>query len=164
MRQARLVRRPPNRTSPSFPPEADTESDDAKATNAQLIANLKDQVQRAEKASEQYRKHLESLQQRLDESANEQTAAEERELQKQTELDGLRGDTKEAARRNRELELSFDSERRLLLQDREKQASKEAELQATITRLNEALRLKGLERSNTVKRSTQSIPLNRFVR
>jgi chromosome segregation ATPase len=128
--------------------DLDQDDEDERNANAQLMTDLKEQVQRAEQASEQYRKQLELMQQRLDETTNEQTAAEERDFQRQTELDKLRAEIKELARQRRELTMTHDSEKRMLLQDRERSSAKEAQLQATISRLNETLRNKGIERSN----------------
>ncbi|RMZ82047.1 hypothetical protein DV737_g2146, partial [Chaetothyriales sp. CBS 132003] len=122
------------------------QDEDERSTTAQLVADLKEQVQRAEQASEQYRKHLELMQQRLDESNNDQTLAEERDFQRQTQLDRLQAEVKDAARQRRELEIAHQSETRMLLQERERQASREADLQTVINRLNETLRNKGLER------------------
>jgi hypothetical protein len=134
--------------STSFTPDELDQDEDEKNTNAQLIAELKEQVQRAEQASEQYRKQVEDMQRRLDDATNDQTASEERDFQRQTEIDHLRAEIKESVRQRRELELAHDSEKRLLLQDRDRQSSREAELQSVIRRLNETLRNKGLEKSN----------------
>ena len=135
--------------STSFTPDQlDQDDEDEKATNAQLIADLEQRLQRSEQASEQYRKQLEVMQTRLDDATNEQTASEEKEFAQRTELDKLRAELREAARQNRESETSHESENRMLLQDRENQAARELELQSTIARLNETLRNKGIERSN----------------
>ena len=135
--------------SSSFAVDDDPEqNEDEKNANAQIMGDLKEQVQRAENASEQYRKQLESLQQRLDDATNEQTAAEEREYQRRTELDRLRADIKDGARQRREQELTNESEKRMLLQERERQTTREAELQSVIGRLNETLRNKGIEKSS----------------
>ena len=135
--------------STSFTPDQlDHDDEDEKATNALLIADLEQRLQRSEQASEQYRKQLEVMQTRLDDATNEQTASEEKEFAQRTELDKLRAELREAARQNRESETSHESENRMLLQDRENQAARELELQSTIARLNETLRNKGIERSN----------------
>lgn len=135
--------------STSFTPDQlDQDDEDEKATNAQLLADLEQRLQRSEQASEQYRKQLEVMQSRLDEATNEQTASEEKEFAQRTELDKLRAELREAARQNREIETSYESEKRMLLQDRDNQVTKEHELQATVARLNESLRNKGIEWSN----------------
>ncbi|RMZ83165.1 hypothetical protein DV738_g1157, partial [Chaetothyriales sp. CBS 135597] len=124
---------------------ADQDEDERNA-NAQLIADLQLQVQRAEHASEQYRKHLELMQERLDKSTNDLTLAEERDFQRQTQLDRLQAEVKDTARQRRELDIAHESEMRMLLQERERQASREAGLQSVINRLNETLRNKEHER------------------
>lgn len=128
--------------------ENETDDEEAKSARAQLMANLKEQVQRAEQASEQYRKQLEIMQQRLDEAATEQTTAEERDYQRQTEVDRLRAEIKESARQHRELEVAHEEDKQLFLRERERQANKEANLQGVINRLNETLRTRGAERIN----------------
>lgn len=130
------------------PDQLDQDDEDERNANTQIMADLKEQVQRAEQASEQYRKQLEIMQQRVDDATNEQTAAEERDFQRQTELDKLRAEVKELARQRREIEMSHDSEKKMLLQERERSNGKEAELQGVIGRLNETLRNKGIEKSN----------------
>jgi len=150
LRQSRPVRKAPNRMSSSSSSfaalDADMDDEDSKASTAQLIAGLREQVQRAELASEQYRKQLEVMQKRLDDTAAEQTAAEERDYQRQTEIDRLRAEIKESIRQRRELELAYDSEKHLLLQERERQAGTEADLRSVINRLNEALRSRAAEK------------------
>ncbi|EXJ89297.1 hypothetical protein A1O3_02363 [Capronia epimyces CBS 606.96] len=148
IRQTRPLRKAPNRMSSSVPSATDTDAEDeeVKSANAQLIADLKEQVQRAEQASEQYRKQLEIMQRRLDETAAEQTSAEERDYQRQTELDRLRAEIKDLTRQRRELELTYNEDKQVFLEERERQAVKEADLQGVIGRLNEALRARGAER------------------
>ncbi|ETN39791.1 uncharacterized protein HMPREF1541_06017 [Cyphellophora europaea CBS 101466] len=159
LRNQRPVRRSNARMSTSFTPDQlEQEDEDEKNANMQPIADLKEQVSRAEQASEQYRKQLEVMQQRLDDATNEQTAAEERDFARQTELDKLRAEIKESARQNRELETSYESDHRMLLQERESQSSREAELQAVINRLNETLRNKGIEKSNASRAASLPDP------
>ncbi|RMD41626.1 hypothetical protein DV735_g3474, partial [Chaetothyriales sp. CBS 134920] len=122
------------------------QDDDERSATAQLIADLQLQVQRAEQASDQYRKHLELMQERLDKSTNDLTLAEERDFQQQTQLDRLQAEVKDTARQRRELDIAHESEMRMLLQERDRQASREASLQSVINRLNETLRNKELER------------------
>ena len=147
--------------SSSFNVEDEPEhNEDEKNANAQIMADLKEQVQRAEKASEQYRKQLETLQQRLDDATNEQTAAEEREYQRRTELDHLRADIKDGARQRREQEITNESEKRMLLQERERQTTRESELQSVIGRLNETLRNKGIEKTNASRAGKSPSTMN----
>lgn len=148
--------------STSFTPDDDLDQDeDEKNANAQIMVDLKEQVQRAEQASEQYRKQLEAMQQRLDAATNEQTEAEEREFQRRTDMDRLRAEVKDSSRQRREQEISHESEKRLLLQERDRQTAKEAELQSVINRLNETLRNKGLEKS-IASRAGGSSPVSTY--
>ncbi|KAL6249812.1 hypothetical protein RBB50_003668 [Rhinocladiella similis] len=149
LRQHRPLRKAPTRTSTSFASAADgTEDEEAKSANSQLISDLREQVQRAEQASESYRRQLEGMQQRLDEATAEQTTAEERDYQRQTELDRLKAELKECERQHRELNVTYNEDKETFLQERERQASKEAELQGVISRLNETLRTRSTEKIN----------------
>lgn len=148
LRQTRLARKPANRMSSSFT-AADVEGgddDDTKSANSQLIAELKERVLRAEQKSEQYQKQLEVMQQRLEDSAAEQTTAEERDYQRQTDNDRLRAEVKDSTRQYRELEVAYDTDRNNLLQERERQADRVIDLEAKINRLTEALRTRGTDR------------------
>ena len=127
-------------------PDLETEDEETKSANAQLIADLKEQVQRAEQASEQYRKQLEVMQKRLDDAATEQTTAEERDYQRQTEIDHLRVQAKDSVRQYRELQLAYEADKNTFDQERERQASKEADLEGKIRKLAEALRTRGADR------------------
>ena len=149
IRSSRPMRKAPARTS--IATEADLEDEDTKSANAQLIFDLKEQVERAENASEQYRKELEVMQKRIDEASNQLTLAEETDFKTRTEIDKLRAEVKDGARQKREIEIASESERNLLLQDRDRQSRREAELQSVVNRLNETLRIKGLERANTAR-------------
>ncbi|KIX96345.1 uncharacterized protein Z520_08123 [Fonsecaea multimorphosa CBS 102226] len=158
LRQTRPLRKTPNRMSTSFagPVDHDQEDEEAKSANAQLIKDLQEQVQRAEQASERYKKQLEVMQQRLDEASQAQMASEERDLQKQTEVDRLKAEIRDLNRQRRELEIEQEEHQQLFLQERERQMNKEAEQQATINRLNEALRLQGTERLNASRSASMA--------
>ena len=127
------------------------DEEESRAQNVELIAQLKDQVRRAEDASEQYRKQVEVLQARLDEITEEQTTAEEREYSRRSEVDGLQAEAKESARQRRELEQSHENEMTQLLNDRQAQAGRESELQSVIQRLNESLRSRDARRSSSAR-------------
>ncbi|KAK4948071.1 hypothetical protein LTR10_013125 [Elasticomyces elasticus] len=147
VRQTRPLRKPTVRMSNSSPAgDAETGDEEAKSANAQLIADLKEQVDRAEQASEQYRRQLEVMQQRLDEVAAEQTTAEERDYQRQTDLDRLKAQIKDSERQYRELEVTYNEDKDTFLQERDRQARREAELQAVISRLNETLRTRSADK------------------
>ena len=119
--------------------DADAE-DDARTENAQLVAELKEQLQKAELASEQYQKQLEVLQLRLDEVLTDQTRLEEQIHQRETETQALQANAKDFARQTREIEQLHEAEKALILKEREQQASKGEELQSVIRRLNGTIR------------------------
>lgn len=150
IRSSRPVRKAPIRSSISGESGL-PDDDDAKAANAQIIADLKQQVERAEQASETYRRQLDAMQRQLDEASNQTTAAEEREFQFRTQIDKLEAQLKDSARQNREMELSYDSETKMFLQDKEMQSMKEAELHSMVSRLTENLRFKNQELASTNK-------------
>lgn len=117
----------------------DPSEEDARAQNAALIEELKEQLQKAETASEQYRKQLGVLQMRLDEAISEQGKLEDQVHEKDSKIEALNSEIREHARQIRDLEQAHETERNAMLQDKEQQASREEELQATIQRLKESL-------------------------
>lgn len=137
------------------PPETEPDDEETKSANAQLIADLKEQVHRAEQASDQYRKQLEVMQKRLDDAAGEQTTSEERDYQRQTEIDRLRVEYKDSIRQYRELEAAYDADKNTFLHERERQANKEADLEAKISRLTAALRARDADRVSASRSGKQ---------
>jgi hypothetical protein len=105
-----------------------------------LVAELKDQLQRAEAASDQYQKQLEILKIRLDDVLVDQTKLEEKEHQRDEEIQSLKNELKDFAKQKKEMEQLHDSEKAVILKERDEQATKEEELQAVIRRLNETLK------------------------
>lgn len=142
----------------SLGPEEDNDSNESQDSNAQLMADLKEQVERAEQASEQYRKQLELLQQRLDEATDQQTAAEEHEFAARTQIDKLAAEARETARQRREEEINHESERNALLQETGRASAREHELQATVKRLTDSLQMKTLERANHSRMNSMGEP------
>jgi uncharacterized protein YhaN len=145
LRQQRPARKAISRQSNSFT-DQDVDEDEAKAANVQLISDLREQVGRAEQASEQYRKQLDVMKKRMDELDNAQTSAEERDYSRQTEIDRLKAEVKDLARQRREIEVEYEADKKLFLQEHDRRESKEKDLEAKVQRLNETLRTKGTER------------------
>lgn len=116
--------------------------EDTRAEHTQLVEDLRLQVQRAEIASEQYRKELEILQRRLQEAVGERNVLEEQIAQKDNEAEAVHAETKDIMRQKKELEQAHNAEKAMMLKERESQASKEQELQAIIQRLNDTIRQK----------------------
>ncbi|KAH8704837.1 hypothetical protein BGW36DRAFT_421428 [Talaromyces proteolyticus] len=150
---ARAAARKPGRSNlsvSSVPKMAntDTSDDEARAQNAALIDDLKEQLQKAETASEQYRKQLGVLQMRLDEAVAEQAKLEDQAHEKESKIETLTTEIRDHARQLRDLEQAHDQDRTAMLQDKEQQASRVEELQGTIQRLKETIAQKDI-RVNT---------------
>ncbi|KAL3439620.1 hypothetical protein BDV09DRAFT_5164 [Aspergillus tetrazonus] len=145
---ARAAARKPGRSnlSMSSVPKitADPSEEEARAQNAALIEDLKEQLQKAETASEQYRKQLGVLQMRLDEAVTEQAKLEDQGHEKDSKIEALNGEIREHVRQIRDLEQAHELERNAMLQEKEQQASREEEMQATIQRLKEAVAQKDM--------------------
>ncbi|PYH96059.1 M protein, serotype 2.1 precursor [Aspergillus ellipticus CBS 707.79] len=140
---ARAAARKPGRSNlstSSAPKVTPSPSDEeARAQNAALIDDLKEQLQKAETASEQYRKQLGVLQMRLDEAVSEQGKLEDQSHERDSKIEALNGEIREHVRQIRDLEQAHDLERNAMLQEKEQQGSREEEMQATIQRLKESL-------------------------
>ncbi|OJJ50582.1 hypothetical protein ASPZODRAFT_126472 [Penicilliopsis zonata CBS 506.65] len=141
---ARAAARKPGRSNlsmsnvPKITDDA-SEEEEARAQNAALIADLKEQLQKAETASEQYRKQLGVLQMRLDEAVSEQGKLEDQAHEKDSKIEALNSEIREHVRQIRDLEQTHEMERNAMLQEKEQQASREEEMQATVQRLKESL-------------------------
>jgi len=138
----------------------DPSEEEARAQNAALIEDLKEQLQKAETASEQYRKQLGVLQMKLDEAVSEQGKLEDQSHEREGKIEALNGEIREHVRQIRDLEQSHELERNAMLQEKEQQASREEEMQATIQRLKESLAQKDMkinaESGKDVSRSCMS--------
>jgi hypothetical protein len=134
--------------------------EDARAENAALIEELKEQLQKAETASEQYCKQLGVVQMRLDEAISEQTKLEDQAHEKDTRIEALNIEIREHARQMRECGQVYEMERNSMLQDKELQTSREEELQVMIQRLKESLAQKEIRMNveNDVSRSCENFP------
>jgi hypothetical protein len=148
---ARAAARKPGRSNLSvsnIPKVAnDTPDEDARAENAALIEELKEQLHKAETVSEQYLKQLEVLQMRLDEAILEQGKLESQAHEKDSKVEALTAEIRDHARQIRELERIYETERNAILRDKELQTSREEELQITIQRLKESLAQKEMRMS-----------------
>ena len=159
--RATAARRAGNRMSTGFASMSalpdDGVDDNTRAENAQLVAELKEQLQKAELASDQYQKQLEVLQMRLDEVFADQSRLEEQSHQREMEIQALQANAKDLARQKREMEQFHEAEKDLILKERGQQASKEKEMQSVIRRLNETIRQRDT-RSHTASSSGRNSP------
>lgn len=154
---ARAAARKPGRSSnlsmSNVPRISNEPSDEeARAQNAALIEELREQLQKAETASEQYQKQLGVLQMRLDEAVSEQSKLEDQSHERDTRIEALCNEVREQARQIRDLEQTHEMERNAMLKDKEQQTSREEELQATIQRLKESLAQKDARINNESER------------
>ncbi|KAG0153384.1 hypothetical protein PDIDSM_5237 [Penicillium digitatum] len=147
---ARAAVRKPARSNLSMPnvPRVsnDPSEEEAWAQNAALIEELREQLQKAEDASEQYQKQLGVLQMRLDEAISEQAKLEDQAHERDSRIEALNSDIRDQGRQIRDLEQNHESERNAMLQEKEQQTSREEEMQATIQRLKDSMAQK--ERMN----------------
>ncbi len=74
--------------------------DDARAETVAALDDLKERLAKAETASEQYRKHNEVLQSRLEDALKEQAKLEERQLEGDEQIEVLRHRQRETERQN----------------------------------------------------------------
>lgn len=118
--------------------------DDARAESAALIEELKEQLQKAETASEQYQKQLSVLQTRLDEAMSEQGALEDQAHEKDSKIEALQVEVRDNTRQRREMEQAQEADRVAMTQEKEQQASREEEMQSTIQRLKESVAQKDM--------------------
>ncbi|KAK2744482.1 hypothetical protein FQN55_006809 [Onygenales sp. PD_40] len=132
--------------------------DDARAQNAALIDELKEQVQKAETVSDQYRKQLGVLQLRLDEAVSEQGRLEEQAHERDSATNALRGEVRELTRQIRDLEQAHETERTAMTQDKELQAKREEDLQSTIQRLKETIAQKEIRMNVDSERNLSRSP------
>jgi hypothetical protein len=141
----------------------DPSEDDARAENAALIEELKEQLHKAETVSEQYLKQLGVLQMRLDEATLEQEKLETQAHEKDSKVEALTAEIRDHARQIRELERAHETERNAMLRDKESQASREEELQVTIQRLKESLSQKEIrmtaENDKNISRSCKMLSI-----
>ncbi|CAG8933164.1 unnamed protein product [Penicillium salamii] len=117
----------------------DPSEEEARAQNAALIEELREQLQKAESASEQYQKQLGVLQMRLDEALSEQSKLEDQAHERDSRIEALNSDIRDQGRQIRDLEQNHESERNAMLQEKEQQTSREEEMQATIQRLKDSM-------------------------
>jgi chromosome segregation ATPase len=138
----------------------DGDLDDERAETVVLVDDLKNQLQRAEMASEEYSKHLGVLQVRLDDALKEQGKLEDQAHEKDLKIETLQNHVRESTRQRKDLEQAYEADRVALLHEKEQQASREEELHFTIQRLKETIAQRDLrpnaEHEGKLSRSCKS--------
>ena len=114
-------------------------AEDARAENIALLDELRARVEKAENASEEYQRQLNLLQARLDESQQSHSQLEDQLHGKNEKVEELEMEKVQATRQKREVDSIFESERAVMIKDREEQNAREDEMRSTIQRLKETL-------------------------
>jgi chromosome segregation ATPase len=122
----------------------DDADEDAREETAALIHELKERLQKAETASEEYQKQIEGLHARLDDAVKDQARLEERVHEEEERVEGLENEKRESIRQQRELEAIYEVERVASMKDKEEAQSRGEALQEIIQRLKEAVAHKDL--------------------
>lgn len=139
--------------------------DDARAENNALMVELRERVQKAESASEEYQRQLSTLHARLDESMQDQAKLEDRVHENEAKANHLENEKVTFLRQKREMERQIESERTAMMQDKAQHTIREHEQQSVVQRLKETLAQRELkvsaEDDKCLSRSCKdSFPLN----
>lgn len=126
--------------------------DDARAETIALLEDLKERLRQAEIKSDQFQKHAEVLQSRLDEAIQEQGKLEDRLHEGEEQLEVLQNEKREDSRQRREMESIYEAERLAMTKEKEDMANREEEMQTVIQRLKDSLN----QRSNIDEESRTS--------
>jgi chromosome segregation ATPase len=104
-----------------------------------LVDDLKEGLQKAEAASEEFRKQVEVLQTRLDDALKDQGKMEDRLHEEEERVEMLENEKRESQRHRNDLERIFEAERVSVMKDKEDSQTREEELHDVIQRLKENL-------------------------
>lgn len=115
------------------------EEEDAQIEHSALVEELKEQLERTERASEEYQKQVVVLQSRLDDALVAQGTLEERVHEEEEKVEMLGNEKRESQRQRNELERIYEAERVTIMKDREDAQAREEELQEVIQRLKDSL-------------------------
>ena len=109
--------------------------DNTRTEDTSVLDELRDRLQKAETASEEYRRQLSMLQTRLDESLQEQGKLEDGVHESEAKINDLEDEKVRLLRQKRETETLFESERIAMAHDKAEQKAREEDLTSTIQRL-----------------------------
>jgi hypothetical protein len=111
--------------------------------------DLKERLQMAEIAAEEFKRHNEALQSRLDDAVKEQSKQEEKMHEDEEHIEELENEKRELIKQKRELETIYEAERAAVMKDNEVTHAREEELQSIIQRLKDSLSQKDSLRTTT---------------
>ncbi|KAK7744532.1 hypothetical protein SLS53_003417 [Cytospora paraplurivora] len=130
----------------------------ARAETIAALDDLRERLQKAEIASEEYRKQAEVLQSRFDEATKEQVKYEEKCHEHEEQIEALQNDHRESTRKIREMEAIYEAERSAIVKEKEEMSNREEELQMVIARLKDSLNQKmSREDNDDEPRSSRSL-------
>ncbi|KAF4953068.1 hypothetical protein FSARC_12467 [Fusarium sarcochroum] len=112
---------------------------DARAEAAAAVEDLQKRLEKEEKLSLQYKRQVDVLQSKLDESVKESTKLEEKTHEYEEQIETLNNEKREVTRQMREMESIYEAERSSILKEKEEMANREEEMQAMIHRLKDSL-------------------------
>lgn len=122
----------------SSTPASDAE-DDARAETFALLDELKERLRNTETKADEFEKHNEVLQLRLDEALMEQGKLEDRLHESEERMEILENEKRETSRQKREMESIYEAERVAMTKEKEDMANREEEMQTIIQRLKDSL-------------------------
>ncbi|KAK4942520.1 hypothetical protein LTR66_014700, partial [Elasticomyces elasticus] len=117
----------------------DVADDDAGVEMAILIEDLKEHLQQAEQASEEYLRQVAQLQAQLDRANQEQNKLEENVHEHTERIQEMQNEQKESLRLHRERESVYEAQRASTAKERVESQAREEELHTAIKRLKETL-------------------------
>ncbi|KAF5026323.1 hypothetical protein F66182_1587 [Fusarium sp. NRRL 66182] len=125
---------------------------DARAEAAAAVEDLQKRLENEEKLSLQYKRQVDVLQSKLDESVKESAKLEEKAHEYEEQIETLSNEKREVTRQMREMESIYEAERSSILKEKEEMANREEEMQAMIQRLKDSL----AQRNNLAEESRPS--------
>lgn len=125
----------------------DTSEEDARAESNSIIDELKTRILKAEIASEECQRQLNTLQVRLDDSLSHQGKLDDQLAESTGKIEELENEKIQWLRQRREMEKRSDDERTAYITDKEEQKVRGEEQEAVIQRLKDMLAQREL-RSN----------------
>ncbi len=154
------------RTSPSAASAlANTEAEEAvRAETLALLDDLKERLSKAEASSEQFRRQNEVLQVRLDDANKGHAQLEERVHEDDEQLEALKNEKREMARRIQQMETIYEAERSAMTREKEDMGNREEEMQRVIQRLKDSLAQRNVDDDGRPSRHCEFAPSSALFR
>ncbi|KJZ76286.1 hypothetical protein HIM_04368 [Hirsutella minnesotensis 3608] len=130
---------------------------DARAETASAVEDLQKRLEKEEKLSEQFKKHSDVLQSKLDDAVRESAKLEEKVHEHEEQIEVLKNEKREATRQIREMETIYEAERSAILKEKEELANREEEMQTVIQRLKDSLAQRNSGTEEDGRPSRQSV-------